>query len=294
MVDNYTFEISGISCCCYGDFGSSYLLIQPVDDHDLGLLSKEYQFISSAVNKPFLLTGFLVKDWLTDLTPWPAPPAFGKRNFGDGARITLNFIEDKLVPTLLSKSSSCSPSLLHTQHSDGCASPVAEIAKNNTQQVDVNTSLNSDADSEEEQPLGGKISLLDLKGDNDSKAKDVKIFLGGYSLAGLFALWSGYQTRLFDGIVAASPSVWYPKWIEYASNFKPQAPFIYLSMGDKEGKTRNRMMSSVDKNMRRQKALFYCQGVDSEMEWNQGGHFQDTAKRTAQGFARCMLHYTKS
>ena len=34
--------------------------------------------------------------------------------------------------------------------------------------------------------------------------------LGGYSLAGLFALWAGCQTDTFAGIAAASPSVWYP------------------------------------------------------------------------------------
>ena len=42
-----------------------------------------------------------------------------------------------------------------------------------------------------------------------------KFILGGYSLAGFFALWAGYQTDAFEGIVAASPSVWYPGWDEY-------------------------------------------------------------------------------
>ena len=34
-----------------------------------------------------------------------------------------------------------------------------------------------------------------------------RLFIGGYSLAGLFALWAGYQTDRFDGIAAASPSI---------------------------------------------------------------------------------------
>ncbi len=37
--------------------------------------------------------------------------------------------------------------------------------------------------------------------------KNVKIILGGYSLAGLFALWASTQTDLFYGIAAASPCV---------------------------------------------------------------------------------------
>ena len=42
------------------------------------------------------------------------------------------------------------------------------------------------------------------------KAPGAKTFLGGYSLAGLFALWAGYRTDRFDGIAAASPSIWFP------------------------------------------------------------------------------------
>ena len=36
-----------------------------------------------------------------------------------------------------------------------------------------------------------------------------KVYIGGYSLAGLFALWAGYQTDAFSGIAAASPSIWF-------------------------------------------------------------------------------------
>ena len=35
--------------------------------------------------------------------------------------------------------------------------------------------------------------------------EDIKIILGGYSLAGLFALWASTQTKLFYGVAAASP-----------------------------------------------------------------------------------------
>ena len=32
-------------------------------------------------------------------------------------------------------------------------------------------------------------------------------YLGGYSLAGLFSLWAGYQTDVFEGVAGESPSV---------------------------------------------------------------------------------------
>ena len=36
-----------------------------------------------------------------------------------------------------------------------------------------------------------------------------KYYIGGYSLAGLFSLWAAYQTDVFAGIAAVSPSVLY-------------------------------------------------------------------------------------
>ena len=45
--------------------------------------------------------------------------------------------------------------------------------------------------------------------------EDCKVILGGYSLAGLFALWAATQTNALYGVAAASPSVWFPGWPEY-------------------------------------------------------------------------------
>ena len=114
------------------------------------------------------------------------------------------------------------------------------------------------------------------------------LILGGYSLAGLFALWSGYQTDKFDGIVAASPSVWFPKWIEYATDNKPLAKSIYLSLGDKEEKAKNPVMAQVGNAIRRQNELLTGQMDNTILEWNPGNHFVDSEKRTAKGFAWVM------
>ena len=111
------------------------------------------------------------------------------------------------------------------------------------------------------------------------------LILGGYSLAGLFALWAGYQTDKFDGIVAASPSVWFPKWIEYATDNKPLAKSIYLSLGDKEEKAKNPVMAQVGNAIRRQNELLTGQMDNTILEWNAGNHFVDSDKRMAKGFA---------
>ena len=111
------------------------------------------------------------------------------------------------------------------------------------------------------------------------------LILGGYSLAGLFALWSGYQTDKFDGIVAASPSVWFPKWIEYATDNKPLAKSVYLSLGDKEEKAKNLIMAQVGNAIRKQHELLTEQKINTLLEWNAGNHFVDSDKRMAKGFA---------
>ena len=108
---------------------------------------------------------------------------------------------------------------------------------------------------------------------------------GGYSLAGFFALWSSYQTKLFGGIAAVSPSVWYPQWMEYAEKNRPLATSVYLSLGDKEEKTKNPTMAQVGNCIRKQQELLAAQGINTILEWNPGNHFQHSDERTAKGLA---------
>ena len=112
---------------------------------------------------------------------------------------------------------------------------------------------------------------------------DVKIIIGGYSLAGLFALWASYMTDIFHAIAAVSPSVWFPGWIDFASQKQSQAKKVYLSLGDREEKTNNQVMARVGDNIRRQKEILDMQGTESVLEWNEGNHFRDVEKRVARG-----------
>ena len=113
--------------------------------------------------------------------------------------------------------------------------------------------------------------------------------LGGYSLAGLFSLWTAYQDEVpFRGIVSASPSAWYIGWLEYAENHQPQVEHAYLSLGDKEEKTKTKLMSTISKDILRQEQIFTEQGINCKMEWNAGNHFQDNGIRIAKGFLWLM------
>ncbi len=116
-------------------------------------------------------------------------------------------------------------------------------------------------------------------------SKKRRYYLAGYSLAGLFALWSAYQTDVFRGIAAVSPSVWYPGWIEFMKERTIRVSDVYLSLGDKEEKARNRVMASVGDAIRSQYDTLAEAGVNTVLEWNPGNHFMDSEIRTAKGLA---------
>ena len=119
-------------------------------------------------------------------------------------------------------------------------------------------------------------------------SENVKIILGGYSLAGLFALWASTQTDLFYGVAAASPSVWFPDWMEFEQQRPIQTQHIYLSLGDKEEHTKNAVMAVVGDNIRTLHSQLIACGADCTFEWNSGGHFKDADLRTARAFRWVM------
>lgn len=114
--------------------------------------------------------------------------------------------------------------------------------------------------------------------------------LTGYSLAGLFAVWSTFQTERFARIASASGSFWFPNFVEYAEThpFKRKPDYVYLSLGDREAKVRNETLRSVEKNTRRLKNRFDAAGVTCDFELNAGNHFQHAQARMARAIAQLL------
>ena len=219
------FVIDSKKCIGYITDAAKYLLIQPVDGHDIEVLDNEVAEIQKNIEKQFSLIAFKIEDWNNELSPWEAPPAFGKKSFGSGATDTLEFIESRLIPTVKEKY---------------------------------------------------------------EFADDVQVILGGYSLAGLFSLWSAFKSNTFSGIAAASPSVWFNGWEEFMDNNTPLSNTIYLSLGDTEEKTKNKVMSAVGDNIRKQEELLNNDNINTILEWNKGGHFSDSDLRVAKAFVWCI------
>ena len=100
---------------------------------------------------------------------------------------------------------------------------------------------------------------------------------GGHIVAG--------QTDIFYGVAAASPSVWFPGFVEYLKERKIKSRSVYLSLGNKEEKTKNSVMSKVGDCIRELYAWMQAEEIQCTLEWNQGGHFKDPTLRVAKAFA---------
>ena len=110
------------------------------------------------------------------------------------------------------------------------------------------------------------------------------IALAGYSLAGLFAVYAMYRTKLFSRIASASGSLWYPGFMDYAKSHKlaalPQK--LYLSLGNREARTRNQIMAKVEQNTGDLHEYYKSLGIDTIFELNEGNHFKDAGLRIAK------------
>ena len=117
--------------------------------------------------------------------------------------------------------------------------------------------------------------------------------IAGYSLAGLFALWSAWNTGRFSRIACCSGSLWYPGFKDYAAQHQmirlPE--FIYMSLGDNESNTRNQTMNKVGECTETTLALLDRLGIPHKFEMNPGNHFSDPDGRLAKGI-RSMLMST--
>ena len=122
--------------------------------------------------------------------------------------------------------------------------------------------------------------ILNYCGDSDKNC-----YIGGYSLAGLFALWSVYQTDVFKGVASVSPSMWFPGFDEYMREHEIKCNNVYLSLGDKEEKAKNPVMATVGDRVRKSNELLLEKSINCTLEWNQGNHFKEPEIRTAKGFA---------
>lgn len=122
---------------------------------------------------------------------------------------------------------------------------------------------------------------------NELQYEPDEIIIAGYSLGGLFSIYSLYKTDVFTSAVSASGSMWFPGFVEYTrkNDFCKVPKRVYFSLGDKEARTRNQILSAVEDNTIEIYESFKSRGIDTIFELNPGNHFKDADRRLAKGIA---------
>lgn len=107
----------------------------------------------------------------------------------------------------------------------------------------------------------------------------------GYSLAGLFAIYSLYKTDIFSRAASMSGSLWYPDFKEYVftHELKRIPDCIYFSLGDKESQTSNPYLKPVQENTEQIERYYAQKSIPTAFELNGGNHFKECALRSAKG-----------
>ena len=109
--------------------------------------------------------------------------------------------------------------------------------------------------------------------------------IAGYSLAGLFAFYALYQTDFFSRAASVSGSLWFPNLLEYvsANEMKRKPDCLYFSLGDRECRTKNPYLKTVQERTEQIAAFCRDRDIDTLFRLNLGNHFQNSVPRTVAG-----------
>lgn len=237
------------------------LLVQLVSERQEEDLEREAEMIAAA-GMPFTLVAVPVRDWELELMPWAEPAVSKRPEVGTGAGETLRYLMEALLPAVLPPPPAGTPPCEGGEPVRATKVPSCEFCA---------------------APLAKGSCRAATEG-------FAPIILGGYSLAGLFALWAACQTDRFGAVVAGSPSLWAGDWPGYAVGHAMRARQVYLSLGDREERSRNKTFARVGDRIREEHRRLQQQlgEENTTLVWEEGGHFADPAARMARGFVWCL------
>ena len=249
------------ACRVSTDGDGRALLVQLVSERQEEDLEREAEMIAAA-GMPFTLVAVPVRDWELELMPWAEPAVSKRPEVGTGAGETLRYLMEALLPAVLPPPPAGTPPCEGGEPGRAMEVPACEFCA---------------------APLAKGSCRAATEG-------FAPIILGGYSLAGLFALWAACQTDRFGAVVAGSPSLWAGDWPGYAAGHAMQARQVYLSLGDREERSRNKTFARVGDRIREEHRRLQQQlgEENTTLVWEEGGHFADPAARMARGFVWCL------
>ena len=82
----------------FGNEQSNLILIQMVDSHSIKMMDSEVELIRNLSGRDnFRLVACQVENWNRDLSPWEAPPVFGKEGFVGRAEENLRELRESVA-----------------------------------------------------------------------------------------------------------------------------------------------------------------------------------------------------
>ena len=108
----------------------------------------------------------------------------------------------------------------------------------------------------------------------------------GYSLGGLFSVYSFYETNLFSLCGCLSGSMWYDGFYDGMTQRKPKADTgsIYFSVGKEEQFTEYVRMKITGQVMQKAVALLNSDDYDAFFEYTDGDHFENIPNKVEKAF----------
>ncbi len=115
-----------------------------------------------------------------------------------------------------------------------------------------------------------------------------RIFLCGYSLGGLFALYSlaEWKEPRLCGAASCSGSMWFPGWTDYLKEHHLHG-VVYLSLGGKEKNSPDPLMASVEEKTAEVKRIAE-RTAHVIYRSEAGGHFSRIPQRISRGITEMI------
>lgn len=148
-------------------------------------------------------------------------------------------------------------------------------------------------------PFGGKAAafLVELcneivpKAENELGSTNPQRILIGVSLSGLFAVWTAFNTDVFQNVISISGSLWYDGFADWVKtrNVSPKVENICLLLGEKEKNAKEKRMAAVEEKTAEIAALLKdkCKGK-VVFELVEGTHFSPFVPRMVKALSASL------
>ena len=115
-----------------------------------------------------------------------------------------------------------------------------------------------------------------------------KRHLVGISLAGLFAVWASTATSKFHSVASISGSFWYDGFAEWLKGQELHAERYFISMGNKEVKSKNERLSCVAPCTEAILQIIHDKNKEVTFVTDEGNHFDFFRERLEKAISHSI------